>query len=158
VQAGLQGRQRSVLAESLGLRAFWLCFAIPAVLTAVYATVLSSQLVAWQTATAYWILTLLLIWLISWLASIIERCEESVEHDSPAIRADITSRRNGELNRVLLAEKRLAHLEQIVIRQHRFVADAAHELRTPLTGLTLIGENVLAKKDISPASCGPTRI
>ena len=146
MRASLQGRRRSVLAEHIGPRAFWLWFAIPAVLTAVYATVLSSQIVAWQTATAYWILTILLIWLISWLASIVARCEESVEHDSPA-----AGHRSNELDRAVLAERRLAHLEQIVIRQHRFVADAAHELRTPLTGLTLIGENVLAKKDI-PAS------
>lgn len=143
-----------MLDERVGLRAFWLCFAIPAVLTAVYVTVLSSQIVAWQTATAYWILTLLLLWLISRLATIVAHCEEAVEHNSTTTPRDITDSRdarNDARDRALRAEKRLEHLEQIVIRQHRFVADAAHELRTPLTGMTLIGENVLAKKDASAA-------
>lgn len=36
----------------------------------------------------------------------------------------------------------LARLQQIMKKQHRFIADAAHELRTPVTALSLLSENI----------------
>jgi two-component system, OmpR family, sensor kinase len=41
---------------------------------------------------------------------------------------------------------RLAHLEQVIVRQQRFVSDAAHELRTPLPAQSVVGEIVLARQ------------
>jgi signal transduction histidine kinase len=43
-------------------------------------------------------------------------------------------------------DERVVQLEQVIVRQHRFVGDAAHELRTPLTAQCLVGESVLAKQ------------
>jgi signal transduction histidine kinase len=42
--------------------------------------------------------------------------------------------------------RRVEDLEQMITRQHRFVADAAHELRTPLTAQSVVGGNVLCRK------------
>lgn len=46
---------------------------------------------------------------------------------------------------------RLAHLEQVIVRQQRFVSDAAHELRTPLTAQSVVGESVLARQAATAA-------
>jgi signal transduction histidine kinase len=152
MRASLHGCLRRLTRANLRAGTFWLCFAIPAVLTAVYATLLSREAAAWQTAMAYWLLTLLLIWLIGRLAAMIGRCEdEAVQEGRPARPPAEASRNDGRERPTPGVQNRLAHLEQIVVRQHRFVADAAHELRTPLTALSLTGENVLAKK----ADTGP---
>jgi two-component system OmpR family sensor kinase len=45
---------------------------------------------------------------------------------------------------------RVDELEQLIARQHRFVADAAHELRTPLTAQSVVGGNVLCRKATTP--------
>ena len=42
-------------------------------------------------------------------------------------------------------QARLAHLEQVIVRQHRFVNDVAHELRTPLTAQCVVAESVLGR-------------
>jgi signal transduction histidine kinase len=151
VRASLQGNGRRLTGTQPRARTFWLCFAIPAVLTAVYATVLSRELVAWQAATACWVLTLLLIWLIGRLASMIEQCEREAVQDGWSVTPIAKARRSDEIQRAAQIQKRVAHLEQIIVRQHHFIADAAHELRTPLTALSIIGENVLVKKSLTGA-------
>jgi two-component system, OmpR family, sensor kinase len=48
-------------------------------------------------------------------------------------------------------DARLAQLEQVIVRQQRFVSDAAHELRTPLTAQSVVAESVLARQAATPA-------
>ena len=130
------------------VRVFQLCFAIPAALIAVYATVLSDQTHAWPTATICWVLTLLVIWLIARVASIIERCErEASQNGGPTVLTPAQQRGAALFLRAAGgAQRRVTHLEQVIVRQHRFVSDAAHELRTPLTAQCVVGESVLAKQ------------
>lgn len=152
VRASFYGNQLFPTRLRLGARALRLGFAVLAILTAVYATVLSGESLAWQ--AAYWILALFLIVLVARLARVVERCErEAFERGGSRITAHpMTDMGGGEIHTPRPAvERRLTHLEQIVIRQHRFAADAAHELRAPLTALSLIGENVLAKKGATAA-------
>lgn len=135
-----------------GARLFQLCFAIPAALIAVYATVLADRTNNWQLATICWALTLLVIWLIAGIASMIERCErEAKQNGGPAILPPAGWRRAAPLREAIGTEERVAHLEQVIVRQHRFVSDAAHELRTPLTAQSLVGASVLAKQAASSA-------
>jgi len=56
-----------------------------------------------------------------------------------------------EIRRPWTRRARLAHLEQVIVRQQRFVSDAAHELRTPLTAQSVVGESVLARQAATPA-------
>lgn len=51
---------------------------------------------------------------------------------------------------------RMAHLEQVIVRQQRFVSDAAHELRTPLTAQCVVGESVLARQAVTAAQLRET--
>jgi signal transduction histidine kinase len=125
---------------------FRLACAVPAALLAVYVTVLSGEIIPWQTAAAYWVLTLLVIYLVARIASMIERCEREATQDGGPVVSPGPARRSA-----VGAEERLAHLEQVIVRQHRFVSDAAHELRTPLTAQSLVGENVLAKQVVAGA-------
>jgi signal transduction histidine kinase len=130
--------------------AFRLIFAIPAGLLAVYATVISVQLVAWQLAGFFWVLTLLAIGLVARMAAIIERCEHDAFEGAGLCSVPRAPWSATDSARTASArERRLAHLEQVVVRQHRFVSDAAHELRTPLTAQSLVGENVLASSGAS---------
>jgi signal transduction histidine kinase len=130
-----------------GAHVFRLCFAIPAALIAVYATVLSDVTHAWQTATICWVLTLLVMGLIARIASIIERCErEASQNGGAAVVPRADQPRVALLRTAVGTQERLAHLEQVIVRQHRFVSDAAHELRTPLTAQCVVGESVLAKQ------------
>ena len=134
-----------------GARAFQLCFAIPAALIAVYATVLSGETNAWETATLCWILTVLVIGLIARIASMIEWCErEANQNSSPAVSLAVGRRRSDAVSGASPdAEARLASLEQVIVRQHRFVSDAAHELRTPLTAQCVVGESMLARQAVT---------
>ena len=134
------------------VRVFQLCFAIPAALIAVYATVLSDQIHAWQTATICWVLTVLVIWLIARVASIIERCEREASQNGGSTVLIPPQSRDAALSRTAVGvHERLARLERVIVRQHRFVSDAAHELRTPLTAQCVVGESVLAKQAATSA-------
>ena len=131
---------------------FKLCFAVPAALIAVYATVLSDQTHAWRTATICWALTVLVIGLIVGVASMIERCEREASQNGGSSASLPTARRSTSLLRAPSdAQERIAHLEHVIVRQHRFVNDAAHELRTPLTAQSLVGANVLAREAATSA-------
>jgi two-component system OmpR family sensor kinase len=134
-------------------RVFQLCFAIPAASIAVYATVLSGETNVWQTATLCWGLTVLVIGLIARIASMIERSErEANQNGSPAISPPVGRRRSDALWRASPgAEARRAQLEQVIVRQHRFVSDAAHELRTPLAAQSVVGESVLSRQAVTSA-------
>lgn len=132
--------------SSCGARVFQLFFAIPAALIAVYATVLANRTNTWQMATICWVLTLLVIRLIAGIASMIERCEREVSQNGGAAISTPPGGRSAAPSREATgAEERVAQLEQVIVRQHRFVSDAAHELRTPLTAQCLVGESALAK-------------
>ncbi len=116
------------------------CFAVPAALIAVYATVLSGETKRWLMAALCWVLAVLVIALIAHMASMLEW---------PALP---TGRRTAVRLRGLPgAEAHLAHLEEVIARQQRFVSDAAHELRTPLTAQSVVGESVLARQAVTSA-------
>jgi signal transduction histidine kinase len=135
-----------------GARVFRLCFAIPATLIAVYATVLLDAIHAWQTATVCWGLTLLVIGLIARIATLIERCErEAHQSGAPTVSTAAEQSGTAPLQAALGAQERLTHLEQVIVRQHRFVSDAAHELRTPLTAQCVVGESVLVRQAVTSA-------
>jgi len=152
VSANLLEIRRSWTRTRLGARVFQVCFAIPATLIAVYATVLSGETNAWQTATLCWLLTGLVIWLIARIAAMIERCErEANQNGGPRVALPVKRRRAALLRAWLGVEERLAHLEQVIVRQHRFVSDVAHELRTPLTAQSVVGESVLARQAVTAA-------
>ena len=140
-----------------GAHVFQLCFAIPAALIAVYATVLSDETHAWRTATICWVLTLLVIGLIARIASMIERCEREANQNGGFTVVPADGRRSAARLRLATgADERLMHLEQVIVRQHRFISDAAHELRTPLTAQSLVGESVLAKQAATGAQLRET--
>jgi two-component system, OmpR family, sensor kinase len=152
VSANLLEIRRSWTRTRLGARVFQVCFAIPAASIAVYATVLSGETNTWQTATLCWLLTGLVIWLIARIASMIERCErEANQNEGPRVALPVKRRRAALLRASLGIEERLAHLEQVIVRQHRFVSDVAHELRTPLTAQSVVGESVLARQAVTAA-------
>jgi signal transduction histidine kinase len=135
-----------------GARVFQLCFAIPATLIAVYATSLSDETKVWQAAALGWVLAVLVIGLIARIASMIERCErEANQSGIPVSLPNSKRRRDVPWRAPPRTEERLAHLEQVFVRQHRFVSDAAHELRTPLTAQCVVGESVLAKQAVTSA-------
>lgn len=148
---------RPLTRTRLGVRVFQLCFAIPAALIAVYVTVLAGETITWEMATVCWVLTLLVIWLIGAIASMIERCErEATQNGGPTELSPPGWHSAAPLRGTVGSEGRLAHLEQVIVRQHRFVSDAAHELRTPLTAQSLVGENVLAKPAVTNAELRET--
>jgi signal transduction histidine kinase len=152
MSANLLEIRRSWLRTHWGARAFQLCFAIPAASIAVYATVLSGETNGWLTASLCWVLAGLVIGLIARIASMIERCEREASQDGgPTVGLLVKPRRRVWLRASLGAEERLAHLEQVIVRQHRFVSDAAHELRTPLTAQSVVGESVLAGHAVTAA-------
>jgi signal transduction histidine kinase len=137
-----------------GTHVFRLCFALPAVLIALGATALPGQTDVWETIPVYWVLALAVICLTARIASMIERCEREASQDWQAAAASAPPRRLELENPAIDVEgslARLAHLEQMIVRQHRFVSDAAHELRTPLTAQSLVGESVLASQSASRA-------
>ena len=147
VSADLLEIRRPWTRTSSRARVFQLCFVIPAALIAVYATVLSDETHAWQTVTICWLLTLLVMGLIARIAAMIERCEREANQNGGAVAAPPVERPRVSQSRAAMgAPERLAHLEQVIVRQHRFVSDAAHELRTPLTAQSVVGESVLAKQ------------
>ncbi len=134
-------------------RVFQLCFGIPAALIAIYATVLANKTNTWNLATLCWVLALLVIWLIVGIASMIERCEREASQNGESAPLSAAAGRRGPapLYGAVGAEERLLHLEQVIVRQHRFLSDAAHELRTPLTAQSLVGESTLAKPAVTSA-------
>lgn len=128
------------------------CFAVPAALIAVYATVLSDQTHTWRTATIYWALAALVIGLIVGIASMIERCErEATQNGGPSRSLTVQHSSAAQLRAANGAQERIAHLEHVIVRQHRFVNDAAHELRTPLTAQSLVAASVLAREAATSA-------
>lgn len=132
------------------VRAFQLCFAIPAGLIAIYATVLSDETNVWPTAILCWVLSVLVIGLIARIGRIVERCEREASQDGGAAAFPPIGEPGAELlGAVAGAQERLAHLERVIVRQHRFVCDAAHELRTPLTAQCVVGESVLGKQAVT---------
>lgn len=140
--------------ENTRLRAhvLTLCFAVPAALIAVYATVLSDQTHAWRTATICWVLTVLVIGLVVGVASMIERCErEANQNGGSSTSPPVRRRGTAQMQVTKGAQERIAHLEQVIVRQHRFVDDAAHELRTPLTAQSLVGASALAREAATSA-------
>jgi two-component system, OmpR family, sensor kinase len=152
VPANLLEMRRAWTRTLLGTRTFQVCFAIPAALIALYATVLSGETNVWQTATLCWVLTGLVIGLVARIASMIERCErEAKQSDGSAVAPPVKRRRTALLRASPGAEERLVHLEQVILRQHRFLSDAAHELRTPLTAQSVVGESVLARQAVTAA-------
>jgi signal transduction histidine kinase len=133
-------------------RLIQLSFVILAALIASYATVLSDATHVWQTATICWALTLLVMGLTARIASIVERCErEANQNGGDPVSQPVTQPRAALLRAARGAQERLAHLEQVIVRQHRFVSDAAHELRTPLTAQCVVGESVLARQAVTSA-------
>src|SRR5262245_27344180 len=112
-------------------RIFQWCFAIPAILIATYATVLSDEAVGWQTVLTYCVCALCVIWPIVSIASMIERCEREARRYERS-RTFPSARQRGvqHVRSQTGAEQRVAHLERAFVRQHRFVSDVAHELRT----------------------------
>jgi signal transduction histidine kinase len=175
VRAQLPGRrtQRSQN-PNLRERAFWTCFLLLAWLAAGYGVALAIFLVndtaldppvramlACQVAIACWVLALPAIWLIAriesrWIARhvqqpiawMIEQCRD-IRQGRAAAHLTHGGRTDEIASLALAINELLAHFNQNVVRQHRFVADAAHELRTPLTAQSLVGENVLARKATS---------
>jgi signal transduction histidine kinase len=159
--AGTAPAEEAVLASLLEIRFQWtrtvsrahvylLCFAIPATVIAVYATVLADQSHAWRTATLCWVLALFVLGLIAGIGWMVERCEREASQNgglprlSPAQQESVTPVRVASG-----AQKRVAHLEQVIVRQHRFVSDVAHELRTPLTAQCVVGESLLARQGVT---------
>ena len=140
MSANLLAIGRPLTRTRTAARVFQLCFAIPAALIATYATVETNT---WRVATICWVLTLLVIWVIAGIASLIERCEREASQNGESTIPQPERSRGAEST---ATKERLAHLEQIIVRQHRFISDAAHELRTPLTAQSLVGETVLAKQ------------
>lgn len=153
----------AVLAHLLEVRLRWtrrvaradvyvLCLSVPATLIAVYATVLAGENHAWRTATLCWALAMVVLGLIAGIRWMVERCEHEASQNgglptlAPAQQSTVLPVRtvNG-------AQKRVVHLEQVIVRQHRFVSDVAHELRTPLTAQCVVGENLLAKQGVTSA-------
>jgi signal transduction histidine kinase len=153
----------SALAHLLEVRLRWtrrvsradvyvLCLAAPATLIAVYATVLAGESHSWRTATLCWALALVVLGLIAAIRWMVERCEREASQNgglptlTPAQQSTVVPART-----VTGAQKRVVHLEQVIVRQHRFVSDVAHELRTPLTAQCVVGESLLAKQGVTSA-------
>lgn len=154
--------------------AFWTCFLLLAWLAAAYGIVLAIFLVndaaldppvrpilACHVALTCWVLALPAIWLIAriesrWVARhiqqpiawMIEQCRD-IRHGRSAAHLIHDGRTDDIASLAFAVNELLAHFNQNVVRQHRFVADAAHELRTPLTAQSLVGENALARKATS---------
>jgi two-component system OmpR family sensor kinase len=157
--------------RSLRTRAFWKCFGILVLLAAVYGAVFAlflaqrdlletseGHMLAWQVALVCWLLALPPIWLIArlesrWvmrhvrepIASIVRQCGEIRDGRTwtplrAAARCDELRALSDSINDLL------AYFNQLVVRQHRFAADAAHELRTPLTAQSVVGESALARR------------
>ena len=81
-----------------------------------------------------------------------------LEVHRPGFRMGLRARLFGLMGRIAALSRespatraRLAHLEQVIVRQQRFVSDAAHELRTPLTAQSVVAENVLARQAVTAA-------
>jgi two-component system OmpR family sensor kinase len=165
----MQGRGRWRRA-SLRNRVFWSCLLSLTGVAGVYCILLGilMQGIAWSVEARSslrfmamcWLLAQPAIWLVSWwqsrwivrhiespIAALIARGRRIREEQSgtPAARStdDSSESRRG-------VDELLSDLDQVVVGQYRFVADAAHELRTPLTAQCLVGENVLARR-ASPA-------
>ncbi len=128
-----------------------LCFAIPATLIAAYATVLAGEGHTWRTASLCWALALVVLGLIAGIRWVVERCEREARQNGgfPTLTAQQSTVE--PLRAVSGAHERVAHLEQVIVRQHRFVSDVAHELRTPLTAQCVVGESLLARQGVTSA-------
>ncbi len=149
MSANLLQIRRPWMRASSRARLIQLSFVILAALIASYATALSEATHLWQTATICWALTLLVMGLTARIASMVERCErEANQNGGDPVSQPVTQPR-AALLRAARGVERLAHLEQVIVRQHRFVSDAAHELRTPLTAQCVVGESVLARQAVT---------
>lgn len=159
---------------SLRNRVFWSCLLSMTGVAGVYCVVLGLllapysilQLMAWpleersswRFMATCWLLAQPAIWLVAWLQS-----RWIVRHIQSPIVAMIARGRHIREDRVGMRPARPAQaddlpelhtavdellfdLDQVVVGQYRFVADAAHELRTPLTAQCVVGENVLARR------------
>ena len=117
---------------------------------------------SWRFIVTWWLLAQPAIWLMSCLQS-----RWIVRHIQSPIAAMIARGRNIREDHVgppaaapahaddmpessTAVDELLSDLDQVVVGQYRFVADAAHELRTPLTAQSVVGESVLARR-ASPA-------
>jgi signal transduction histidine kinase len=149
----LEVRPSLTRTRSVG-RVLRLCFALPAASIAVYATVLSGETNAWQPATLAlcWGLAALVIGLITYISCMIERIElEADQKGAPAVALPVSGRRAALWRASPGAQARLVHLEQVIVRQHRFVSDAAHELRAPLAAQSVVGESILVRQAVTAA-------
>ena len=152
----------AVLAHLLEVRLRWtrrlaradvyvLCLSVPATLIAVYATVLAGENHAWRTATLCWALAMVVLGLIAGIRWMVERCEHEASQNGGPTLAPAQQSTAVSVRTVTGAHKRVVHLEQVIVRQHRFVSDVAHELRTPLTAQCVVGESLLAKQGVTSA-------
>jgi signal transduction histidine kinase len=129
-----------------------LCLAIPVALIGVFATVQAQETHTWRTATLCWALASVVLGLIVGIRWMVEQCEHEASQNggfpalTPAQQAPVAP-----LRAVSGAQQRVAHLEQVIVRQHRFVSDVAHELRTPLTAQCVVGESLLARQGVTSA-------
>jgi two-component system OmpR family sensor kinase len=97
-------------------------------------------------------------WASRWASVQISKPMRTMVLECHALRDGLISRvsksdapADGELAPLMLEiNELLAHCEQIIVRQHRCMADTAHELRTPLTAQAVVGENVLAAHGQTP--------
>lgn len=79
------------------------------------------------------------------IVSLIAQCQAIQQ--GRALRRLVLTRSQAELGPLITAlNELLSHLDRIITRQHRFVADAAHELLTPLAAQTVVGQNALARR------------
>lgn len=91
------------------------------------------------------LLTLLLWWSIGWGLAPLSRMAEQIRSRDPNNLQPLSLQRlPQELDTIAGALNRLlARLQQMRIREKRFIADATHELRTPLAILDLHAQNAL---------------
>lgn len=179
LQAYSHGCGRRARRVSLRNRVFWLCFLSLTTVAGVYCVVLGIllsphsilQTVAlpidgrsrWPCIATWWLLAQPAIWLVSWLQSrwIVRHIQSPIaamiargrnirdDHEGAAAGQSPHASDSTELPSAV--DELLSDLDQVVVGQYRFIADAAHELRTPLTAQSVVGENVLARR-ASPAA------
>ncbi|MGH8239584.1 MAG: sensor histidine kinase, partial [Steroidobacteraceae bacterium] len=83
------------------------------------------------------------------IRSLVKQCKAIQE--GRALRQLVLDEPTAEIEPLVTAfNELLSHLNRTMTRQHLFVADAAHELRTPLTAQTVVGQNVLGRRETSP--------
>lgn len=86
------------------------------------------------------------------IRSLVEQCKAIQE--GRAVRELVLAEPDRELAPLVAAfNELLSQLDRTIARQHRCVADAAHELRTPLAAQTVVGQNVLARREANVEVC-----